>query len=205
MTRTGGWLRCPAVVAPHPVELVSHVRVHRRQFVIGPRPLRARSDWQTRELGPGVVLSHCPTLPIEETDGLVLGIALRSARAREGWAGRWAFVSEDLRLELDASGVLGCFYRDIGDAIWVSSSASILREIEPRLPFVEPLLIPAPWGTGSYPLPRCGVVSRREAAPVAGAAPGLGGDRASTRSCPSDRNSPSGGRSRSSRRSSSVS
>jgi hypothetical protein len=133
------------------------VRVHRRQFVIGPEPIRARRDWQARPLGPGLVLSYCPSLPLEQTDdGLILGIALRPSEVRSAWAGRWAFVADDGRLELDASGLLGIFSREISSSVWASSSPSILRELEPRLAGPSPPLDPDDWTRDWYPPPRSG-------------------------------------------------
>jgi hypothetical protein len=127
--------------------------------VIGPAPLPARKDWQSRELRAGVVLSSCPTLPIEDDEGLILGIALRPAPLKTSWAGRWAFVTEDLRLHLDASGLLGCFYRRVGTSLWVSSSPAILRAIEPELPPPFPPLDPEDWTRDWYPPPRSGFES----------------------------------------------
>jgi hypothetical protein len=136
------------------------LRVHRRQFVIGPEALLARRDWQSRGLGTDVVLSSCPTVPIEEVaEGLVLGIALRPAPAKSSWAGRWVFVTDDLRLELDASALLGCFYRRVGTSLWVSSSPAILRAIEPELPPPNPPLDPEDWTRDWYPPPRSGFES----------------------------------------------
>lgn len=137
----------------------AQVRVHRRQFVIGPKPLRARRDWVARQLAPGVVLSTCPTLPVEEVNGLVLGIALRPGERRASWSGRWVFIGNDLKLELDAGGMLGCFYRRIDDAFWVSSSPELLRAIEPELPPSSPPIDPDNWRRDWYPPPRSGIRS----------------------------------------------
>jgi hypothetical protein len=139
---------------------VAPVRVHRRQFVIGPAPLLARRDWRSRELGRGIYLSSCPTLPIEDRDdGILLGIAIRPTSARTSWAGRWVFLTQDKRLELDASGLLGCFYRRLGGSVWVSSSPAILRAIDPELPPANPPLDPDDWTRDWYPPPRSGIAS----------------------------------------------
>jgi hypothetical protein len=132
---------------------------------MGPEPVRARRDWRSRELAPGVVLSSCPTLPVEEVDGLVLGIAVRPARDRSTWAGRWAVVRPDLRLELDASGLLGCFYRPAEGPSWVSSSAALLRQIAPQLRGPHPPLDPDDWTRDWYPPPVCGIPSVRKLLP----------------------------------------
>jgi hypothetical protein len=136
--------------------VLAPVRVHRRQFLIGPEPRFARRDWQARELSAGVVLSACPTLPVEEDGGLVVGIAVRLGPSRESWSGRWVYVDDDLRLELDAGGMLGCFYRRVGDAFWVSSSPGLLAAIEPALMGPAPPLDPDDWTRDWYPPPRSG-------------------------------------------------
>ena len=37
--------------------------VHRRQFVVGPRPVMAECGWRHVSLSDGLHLSHCPSLP----------------------------------------------------------------------------------------------------------------------------------------------
>jgi hypothetical protein len=126
------------------------LRLHRRQFVAGPGPFRARDDWLCRQLGPSVWISHCPELRTafaRDADGTVwglLGLAVQTleerpnppvqiaaARSRavpqlsDSWAGRWALIGAD-RLQLDGSGRLGCFYGAAGAAVWASSSPAVL-------------------------------------------------------------------------------
>jgi hypothetical protein len=123
---------------------------HRRQFVIGPRPLAPRPDWVSHEVSNGVFLSHCPLLPVAlGQNAALLGIAVQTTDGRPApgslvlagaplgdtreWAGRWALILDGV-LELDAAGTLGCFHRRIGAEVWLSSSASLLAELEPVLP-----------------------------------------------------------------------
>ena len=108
--------------------------VHRRQFVVGPRPVMAECGWRHVGLSDGLHLSHCPSLPrasARDRDGVtwhLLGLAAQTARDRSdpledltrsrtadvgdryhAWAGRWALVGNG-ELHMDASGLLGCFY-----------------------------------------------------------------------------------------------
>jgi hypothetical protein len=134
--------------------------------VLGPEPRLVRKDWEARRLADGLVLSSCPTLPVEDTeDGLVLGIAIRPGRSRTGWSGRWVFVDGDLRLELDAGGMLGCFYRRIDGDLWLSSSAAILAFLGPALPPPAPALDPDDWTRDWYPPPRSGFEAVRKLLP----------------------------------------
>lgn len=138
--------------------------LHRRQFVLGPRPVRVAEDWRTLDLSPGLCLSHCPTLPVStatDVDGVywcLLGVAIQTdpagaaptvelstARTQEvptlyrDWAGRWLLVA-DQRIHLDACGTLGCFYRVEGTTAWASSSGALLA----RIPNGKPLERAAP-------------------------------------------------------------
>ena len=110
------------------------IKLHRRQFVIGPSPYRAGEDWQSLSLGDGCVLSYCPELCIARAgdatgaDWAILGLAIESradcpdpataiASVASGevpgltasWCGRWVLVGVG-RLYLDACGLLGCLY-----------------------------------------------------------------------------------------------
>jgi hypothetical protein len=126
-------------------------KLHRRQFLIGPRPYAAAADWESRELGPGCVLSRCPELRVltqidaEGREWTLLGLAvacggewsepraaIASARSAEVagrsacWAGRWLLVG-DGAIVSDASALLGCYHgRDADGACWASSSPAIL-------------------------------------------------------------------------------
>jgi hypothetical protein len=60
------------------------VNLHRRQFVLGPRPLLVGDSWQVVEVSPALRLSYCPTLPLStvaDADGVswvLLGRAFQS-------------------------------------------------------------------------------------------------------------------------------
>jgi hypothetical protein len=128
-----------AELAEGPVETISLPSkpgfegwLHRRQFVIGPEPLRPYTDWLVRELPHGLYLTHCPTLPVADSEhGIVLGLAIASDEKNDpdSWAGRWALLS-GTTLGLDAGGLLGVFIR----GRWLSSSPELLRTIAPELP-----------------------------------------------------------------------
>jgi hypothetical protein len=149
------------------------VPLHRRQFLLGPRPLRVRDDWVTIELSPGVHLSHCPALPVVRRGSRVLlGIAVQSDPARadpvdelesprdgeelsDAWAGRWLLLDDD-RVIVDAGGMLSCYYRHVNGELWASSSVAVLRELEPELPLPPPELV-FERGLDWYPGPGTGV------------------------------------------------
>jgi hypothetical protein len=162
---------------------VSDPRLHHRQFVLGPEPVLADEAWLSEEIGPSLHLSRCRDLPAEYvTDRRgrrwhLLGIAVQSAPGRasppeqlaghgsEGllevygtWSGRWILVGES-ELHLDASGLLGCFYRRIRHGstteLWASSSPALLATLpgRPLLRSTEPRIH---WEKGMdwYPPPR---------------------------------------------------
>lgn len=131
----------------------SPLRLHRRQFVIGPRAYRGAEDWVSVSLHPGRVLSHCPDLRVASTRDAsgrawaLLGGAVQSEDSRpdptadiartvtesvpdlcESWVGRWVLVGE--AVYLDAAGLLGCFYgTDPTGERWASSSPALLSKI----------------------------------------------------------------------------
>ena len=126
--------------------------LHRRQFLLGPVPFR-REGWLSRELTNGLVLSHCASLEVQTSvDGngqewTLLGFAAQTEHDRPDpidalcgttddvsnvtrtWTGRWILIGGD-ELRLDASGLLGCFYRTIesgpNSGLWMSSSVALL-------------------------------------------------------------------------------
>jgi hypothetical protein len=111
------------------------VRLHQRQFVVGPRPFEDLEGWTVSRLQPDLYLSRCPTLPVRSVDdGMLLGLAVSSddSRLPEGWAGRYVLL-RDGTLEMDTSGLLGVFYRQVEDERWISSSPELLRGIPPEL------------------------------------------------------------------------
>jgi hypothetical protein len=143
----------------------------------------AGEGWVAEEVGPSLHLSRCGDLPAKSvTDGRgrrwhLLGIALQSASDRAtpaeqlashdsdsllevygSWSGRWILVGES-ELHLDASGLLGCFYRTFQHGptteLWASSSPALLATLpgRPRLRSTEPRIH---WEKGMdwYPPPR---------------------------------------------------
>ena len=133
-------------------------RVHRRQFVIGPRPFSEIHDWVVTPVPGAGYLSHCSELRVASARAfggltwILLGVAVQSDSARpdpvwelpsasqssiqdlyQAWAGRWIVVG-DGKLHLDAGGLLGCFYGWSGAApgtgeLWASSSPGLLAGI----------------------------------------------------------------------------
>jgi hypothetical protein len=147
------------------------VRVHRRQFLVGPRAVAVHDDWAERTLAPGVVLSACPTLPVEQASArTLLGIAVETDSGRpdphaaldaaappstDTWAGRW-ILAADGRLQLDAAGTLALFSREVDGEVWLSSSPALLRELEPELP-LPAVELEHERGMDWYPPPGSGI------------------------------------------------
>lgn len=162
---------------------MSDPKLHRRQFVLGPEPVLADEGWLSEEIRPSLHLSRCPELAVESvTDARgrrwqLLGIAVQSAPRRPppreqlaglgsenlleaygSWSGRWILVGES-ELHLDASGLLGCFYRRVQRGptpeLWASSSPALLATLphRPRLRSTEPRIH---WEKGMdwYPPPK---------------------------------------------------
>lgn len=127
--------------------------LHRRQFILGPRPVKPDTTWQSHEIAGDLILSHSSALPIlhaRDRDGvpwLLLGravsihadappiaqqIALQNtgavAACTFAWSGRWVLISPSTVLT-DASALLGVIYGHASDgSLWVSSSAALLAE-----------------------------------------------------------------------------
>ena len=128
-------------------------RLHRRQFVLGPRPVPQVKGWLERSVGR-LVLSHCPQLRVEEIcdrDGgswLLLGFAVQTdprlpppletlaalkstdvSKVTSSWAGRWLLIGQG-KVYTDAAGLLNCFHGVGKDAtMWASSSPAMIREL----------------------------------------------------------------------------
>jgi hypothetical protein len=132
---------------------------HQKQFVLGHLPVRARPEWECRQLTDRRVLSFCPKLRItslrskDGKDYYLLGLAVRadvpgssieeafssmhSSEIEEWtgfWAGKWALISAE-RCWQDAAGLLGLYHRETAGHVWISSSPAILGGY---LPNVEP-------------------------------------------------------------------
>lgn len=125
---------------------------HRKQFVLGPRPVRVRADWVIVEIAPGLILSHCPMLSVAalgSRDGQpfhLLGLAVSSLaaepvlaeafRKKPGaeieqwtgfWSGKWLLISPDCCRQ-DALSFMGVHYRRVGGDLWLSGSTALLGE-----------------------------------------------------------------------------
>ncbi|MGF1477411.1 MAG: hypothetical protein ACFB6S_17850 [Geminicoccaceae bacterium] len=130
------------------------VRVHRRQFVVGPRPHIPTPDWLFLELSPGLVLSADPDLRIDsatDRNGIrwwLLGAAVDTDAERDtplaeigrrntdaiealyqGWSGRWVLIGRG-ELHADATAMLACYHGTSPDGeTWASSSPVLIRRI----------------------------------------------------------------------------
>lgn len=124
------------------------LRVHRRQFVIGPKPTSPYPDWKLKHLPGGAFLSYDPDLRVIEAPSsrvLLLGSAVVAPEGRpvkpsdleditldsfpgrtDFWAGRWMLVIGDV-LVPDPGGLLGLLYPATGGG-WASSSPPLLRD-----------------------------------------------------------------------------
>jgi hypothetical protein len=117
------------------------VRLHERQFLVGPGRL-----------------DRDKSLPLVETErGFRLGIGLHvgSLSGPHALAGRFVTVEEDT-IMLDAIGSLACYYRQIDGAVWASSSPELLRTLEPGLDYPAERL---KWGSERewFPPPLSGI------------------------------------------------
>ena len=127
---------------------------HRRQFVIGPQKFILNQFWKTHQIDDSKWLSYCSGLRVvqatdkDKRNWYILGFAIETNPQRasiedgitqatsdevpelcSAWAGRWLLVGRE-QLNLDASGLLGCFYGfDDSNQVWASSSATLLAEI----------------------------------------------------------------------------
>jgi hypothetical protein len=130
------------------------LRVHRRQFVVGPSEFLARPDWRRVELEKSCVVSIDPEArvgQVTDLDGvpwLLIGVAVDTRPERsdpltelqrrrtkevpslyEGWSGRWALIGAG-SLHPDAAALLGCYYgRNPEGEVWASSSPALIRRV----------------------------------------------------------------------------
>lgn len=130
------------------------VRVHRRQYVIGPRPFLPDAGWRHFDLGMSLVLSVDQELRcrmVADRDGTrwhLLGAVVDSRANRappeqelasttteniqtlyEGWSGRWTLVGAGA-LHPDATALLACYYGDsVAGEAWASSSPALIRRV----------------------------------------------------------------------------
>lgn len=122
------------------------MKLHGKQFVLGPRPVQATADWIHSFLPGTGYLSRCPGLRsqfVRDCDGVawcLLGVALGTpdpatqvAATATGqvpsvyrsWSGRWVLIGGG-QVHMDAAGLLGVYYR----GQWASSSAALLSQDE---------------------------------------------------------------------------
>jgi hypothetical protein len=95
---------------------------HTRQFVIGPKPVTACSDWKSETVRGVGFLSHCPKLPVckvaaqDGSESILIGIAVQTDPSRpspieelknppanvaeltHNWAGRFARIANGFLL-----------------------------------------------------------------------------------------------------------
>ena len=143
------------------------MRLHQRQFVVGPRPVEGLEGWTARRLQPDLFLSRCPTLPVRSVGGDELfGVAVSSddSNRPESWAGRYVLIRDGV-LEMDTTGLLGVFYRQVEGEQWVSSSPELLRGIAPELDGPKRRLRWAAEGNEWFEPPHSGVTSVRRLLP----------------------------------------
>lgn len=158
--------------------------LHRRQFVIGSKPVKYRADWKTVELDTGCFLSHCPNLPVKsvtDADDVLwhlIGIAVQTEPHRPDpldeiacthtaeipscyhyWSGRWVLIGNG-EVHLDATGLLGCYYLTNTSSAkrhtpWASSSPALLAEVAgDRVGWEDPHELCRGVGIEWFPLPR---------------------------------------------------
>lgn len=152
-TTTGSSLHTPATPL---------LKVHRRQFVLGPERWAPSTDWVSIRLG-ALVLTHCPDLrvtPVCDAEGrawVLLGLAIQTtpgrqeprteiaasksshvAELRHHWTGRWALIAES-EVHLDAGGMIGVLIaRDSAERIWCSSSPVLALAASGKSPDPDP-------------------------------------------------------------------
>ena len=162
--------------------------LHRRQFIVSKNTHALRPDWVSRDIG-GLVLSHCPDLPVRRVLGAdktvwhLLGLpvqtdparldpveALAASRAGDiaelcrSWTGRWLLLN-NRAVHLDTGGTLGCFYGMVDGALTLTSSAGVMAELlGEEASFRRPLAHEA--GLDWYPLPGSGLAGVRRLLPT---------------------------------------
>lgn len=128
---------------------------YRRQFYIGAQPKIVDTTWQTLALRSGLHLSYSKDLPVQViiSDGgaefVLLGDAVQSLpgappvlkclkslfnkeslqQTYASWAGRWVLLA-DGEVHLDASGLLGCYYKKDGAGVQVASTPAFIANTE---------------------------------------------------------------------------
>lgn len=129
------------------------MRLHNRQFVIGPEAFHADDDWCSYQLDAAIWVSHCPNLRVSWTKDAngacwgLLGLAIETLEDKLdplaeiaqtqslnvpelcfNWAGRWVLIGQ-AQVYTDASALLSCFYGTLDTRTWMSSSPALLTQI----------------------------------------------------------------------------
>ena len=157
------------------------MHIHRKQFVIGPKQFILNENWKAYQLNNSIWLSCCTDLQVTTAkdnsgqDWYLLGLAIETLKEKTSpeeeirqtnsncvpdlystWVGRWVLVGNG-KLNLDASGLLGCFYgKDSEGQVWASSSVALLAQIlfPDRAPVVDPRQLKYEVGISWYTPPR---------------------------------------------------
>ena len=151
--------------------------LHRSQFYIGKQPKLVDENWLSHTLHNGQILSYSKSLPVRfikdknDNSFVLLGYAVQSIATSPSpedelrnissldkiqdlyrpWSGRWVLLAND-ELHLDATAMLGCFYKTGNDGVEVSSSAGLI--VNSFVPDTYKLVKKV--GADYYPLPDSG-------------------------------------------------
>jgi hypothetical protein len=125
------------------------VRLHERQFLVGPDLFHRDESLPLVETGHGFRLG--------------IGLPVGSGAGPHALVGRFVTVEEDT-ITLDAIGSFACYYRRIDADVWASSSPELLRRLEPRLHYPYRRL---EWGSERdwFPPPLSGIKGIRRLLP----------------------------------------
>ena len=132
---------------------MKNLEIHRKQFLLGPKPYLPRPEsWKSMKISESVHLSYHQDLQIQrgidrdQKPVLLIGLAIQtdpdgmtpieeaidnSGTIRElydTWAGRWVLIHNTV-LHMDFSGLFGCFYCRLDDGLWISSSVALLSTL----------------------------------------------------------------------------
>lgn len=150
--------------------------LHRSQFYIGKYAKIVDENWVSHTLSNGLILSYSKALSIKFIDSnnnnfVLIGYAVQSVETEpspeEGlkqllnlsklqdlyrpWSGRWVLLANN-ELHLDASAMLGCFYKQGVEGIEISTSAGLITNtfVPDTFKLVKKV------GADYYPLPDSG-------------------------------------------------
>lgn len=162
-------------------------KLHRGQFYIGRQPKLMDESWQSATLDNGLLFSFSNTLPVKFINSksgnnfILLGYAVQSLDNEsapeealknladiatiqdvyKSWSGRWLLIVND-ELHLDASAMLGCFYKQSEGGIEVASSAGYIANafVPDTFKLVKNV------GADYYPLPGSGFKTVKKLLPT---------------------------------------